>query len=227
VSSATAPSSITFQRASEDMFVLMDRLSRHILDQLITISLANMNDEDDGDDKDNDDDESKHDTNACDKKPLSTDIKQSIMNSLDVPYEGKGTKWSTPSYVTSSILDMYRYDSGNGIPVAQHTDPSLLTLIPISPVSGLDIWRDDTNEWIAIENEYASHCLQSLVVMTGEAATQLSGGHIPAVLHRVRAPAAPPLRHSVTYQLKARPAMIGPRYDVDYELVKLQASSPA
>ena len=68
-----------------------------------------------------------------------------------------------------------------------HTDWSILTLVPLSAVPGLEMWDSQFSTWIrpeAVDKVSTEYC-KYIVVMAGKWLELLSMGRIPATIHRV------------------------------------------
>lgn len=68
-----------------------------------------------------------------------------------------------------------------------HADWSILTLVPISVVPGLEVWDSQLSTWIRPEDvdKVSTEHNHYIVVMAGKWLELLSMGRIPAVIHRV------------------------------------------
>ena len=87
-----------------------------------------------------------------------------------------------------SVLRLYRYlEAGVGTGCHAHSDLGLLTLSPCPTVPGLLVYDPEALEWL--EAEVGMH-ESEISLFGGEQLAFLSGGLIPAPLHRVPAPEA-------------------------------------
>ncbi len=68
-----------------------------------------------------------------------------------------------------------------------HTDFGLLTIVPVSRVPGLQLWKQDAQEWMAVEEIYRQDETEGmkLVVFCGETLQHATNGYFKAARHRV------------------------------------------
>lgn len=68
-----------------------------------------------------------------------------------------------------------------------HTDWSILTLVPLSAVPGLEMWNSQFSTWIRPEavDKVSTEHYKYAVIMAGKWLELLSMGRIPATIHRV------------------------------------------
>jgi isopenicillin N synthase-like dioxygenase len=92
--------------------------------------------------------------------------------------------------------------------IGAHSDSGLLTIIPFSNVSGLEIFDIKQKRWLAVENSNYGNHLEHMLVFAGDALTRLSNGLYPKLLHRVTMNDKP--RFSITFKLIPSPLVIGP-----------------
>ena len=106
-----------------------------------------------------------------------------------------------------------------------HTDTSFVTIIPVAAVSGLEVFDDESNQWIRPEkiarehwekhyqNKDTSndtipwHC-RYVVIMSGEFLQLVTRGMIPCAVHRVVAVTGGESRLSAPVLLRARSKMV-------------------
>lgn len=138
-----------------------------------------------------------------------------------------------PKYVSSSNLDLFYYHNIEetrqkwALNHPAHTDSGLISFIPVSTVPALDFFDQKLNAWIAIEatvhNQAPTigHVYQDFVIaMAGDTLESLAKFTFKAGLHRVVRTNVP--RESAVYKLRARPELVGPKYEVDYKVVQVQ-----
>jgi isopenicillin N synthase-like dioxygenase len=92
---------------------------------------------------------------------------------------------------------------------AAHEDINLMTLLPTSTASGLEIRArdpDGTSRWMPVEAPPGS-----LIVDTGDMMARLTAGRLPATTHRVVNPTDPALARSPRYSM---PFFVHPRPEV-------------
>eukprot|EP01124_Arcella_intermedia_P006827 TRINITY_DN14121_c0_g1_i2.p1 TRINITY_DN14121_c0_g1~~TRINITY_DN14121_c0_g1_i2.p1 ORF type:complete len:322 (-),score=59.69 TRINITY_DN14121_c0_g1_i2:46-1011(-) len=94
-----------------------------------------------------------------------------------------------------SHMNMLRYyDPSKPIPVNQHTDQYLLTVIPLNSSNpSLEVWDFKDKEWIPIERNIKSQypdapCYSIGVVLVGETLSWITNDYFVSSLHRVVAP---------------------------------------
>jgi isopenicillin N synthase-like dioxygenase len=80
--------------------------------------------------------------------------------------------------------NFYRGGKQGGVATVAHIDHSFLTLLPMSPVPGLQV-RTQGKAWMDV-----SHVPGAIIVNTGEWLSQLSNGRFRATAHRVLEPAS-------------------------------------
>jgi len=96
---------------------------------------------------------------------------------------------------SSSILFIryYTHESGSLETVPKdekdykqpHTDSSILTLKPVSSVSGLQVLCHKTSKWVDVETGFQERSQNKFIVFAGEELTFHTKGLIPASVHRV------------------------------------------
>lgn len=138
-----------------------------------------------------------------------------------------------PKYVSSSNLDLFYYFNHAETEEKwksnhpSHTDSGIISLIPTSDQAALDFFDQKLKHWIQIERlvqEQAPSLGLSyqdfVIIMAGDTLEQLANRSFKAGLHRVSRGNGP--RCSAVYKLRARPEVVGPRYQVDYQVVVVQ-----
>eukprot|EP01062_Namystynia_karyoxenos_P037892 TRINITY_DN27560_c0_g1_i1.p1 TRINITY_DN27560_c0_g1~~TRINITY_DN27560_c0_g1_i1.p1 ORF type:complete len:360 (+),score=91.47 TRINITY_DN27560_c0_g1_i1:86-1081(+) len=103
-----------------------------------------------------------------------------------------------------SVLDVFRYRAdggteGGALAMQPHTDPGLLTLIPCATAPALEV-ADAAAPDTWVEVERGCPPLGRICVLCCDDLQRMTGGALPAALHRVRRPAAP--RTSLAYELR-------------------------
>lgn len=138
-----------------------------------------------------------------------------------------------PNYVSSSNLDLFHYHNIESTREKwltnhpSHTDSGIISFIPVSTIPALDFLDQKLALWIEIErtiHEQAPALGTSyqdyVVAMAGDTLEWLAKGSFKAGLHRVvRTEEA---RQSAVYKMRARPELVGPKYEVDYVVVQVQ-----
>lgn len=122
----------------------------------------------------------------------------------------------------ASVLRCYRYQQARcaeGQPRERpaalqgaHADLGLLTLSPLSDVPAFESWDPDALAWARCEADAQSAPEQcDALCFAGETLALLTGGRIPAVIHRVTMAPAARERFSMPFFARARPdAMLRP-----------------
>ncbi len=93
----------------------------------------------------------------------------------------------------ASLLRLIHYFPRNGKQEKQeevfedHTDFGLLTIVPVSRVPGLQLWKQDTQEWMAVEEIYRQDETEGvkLVVFCGDTLQHATNCYFKAARHRV------------------------------------------
>jgi hypothetical protein len=138
-----------------------------------------------------------------------------------------------PNYVSSSNLDLFYYHNIEetrtkwALNHPAHTDSGIISFIPVSTIPALDFFDQKLNIWIEIEkavHEQAAALGGSyqdyVIAMAGDTLESLAKFSFKAGLHRVVRTDVP--RESAVYKLRARPELVGPKYEVDYKVVQVQ-----
>jgi isopenicillin N synthase-like dioxygenase len=101
----------------------------------------------------------------------------------------------------SSVLRIIHYpplpdDVPDGaVRAAAHEDINLMTVLPVSTASGLELLTRD-GEWLAVETPPGT-----VIVDTGDMMALLTGGRLPATTHRVVNPTDPTLASRARYSM--------------------------
>jgi isopenicillin N synthase-like dioxygenase len=136
-------------------------------------------------------------------------------------------------YVSSSNLDLFYYHNIEemrqkwALNHPAHTDSGIISFIPVSTIPALDFFDQKLGVWVEIEkvvqeqapalgDTYADY----VIAMAGDTLEQLAKFTFKAGLHRVVRTEVP--RESAVYKLRARPELVGPKYEVDYKVVQVQ-----
>ena len=101
--------------------------------------------------------------------------------------------------------------------LAAHCDWSILTLIPVSAIPGLQVFDTATCTWRCPEQVIAAEATKTrsvapdpqyhashVVVLTGKYLELLTHGRVPATVHRVVSPRGTPQRYSLPFFLRLR-----------------------
>jgi len=170
---------------------------------------------------------------------METLTKEQIL-ALDFPSvreEGEGTtvysELLPDGYVSSSNLDLFFYHNNEttrskwALNHPTHTDSGIISFIPVSAVPALDFFDQKLNAWIEIERAVHEQAgalgktyQQFVIAMAGDTLEQLAKNTFKAGLHRVVR--TQETRESAVYKLRARPELVGPKYEVDYKIVQIQ-----
>jgi len=102
--------------------------------------------------------------------------KGGLRNLLDDGSQLGEGQWSS----TQHRLCLYHADTN--VPFEAHTDTTFLTLIPCSAIAGLEVWTAQSG-WVRPEQHAES--AGAVIVMPGEFLQVLTGGMLPAAVHRV------------------------------------------
>ena len=86
-------------------------------------------------------------------------------------------------------------DSGDAVRAAAHEDINLLTVLPVSTASGLEL-LDHAGNWVSIETPP-----DAMIIDTGDMMQLLTGGRLKATTHRVVNPSDEALRKRSRYSL--------------------------
>jgi len=84
--------------------------------------------------------------------------------------------------------------------VAEHADPSLVVVEPVSEVAGLEVYDPVGKVWVSVEAR--CHAGTELVLFAGKALHAATAGRVPACRHRVVKPNPAKPRHSIIYEQK-------------------------
>jgi isopenicillin N synthase-like dioxygenase len=142
-------------------------------------------------------------------------VAASLLEALAIHFGEERTTFSRMADGGNSILRLIHYPKlgevyvPGAVRAAEHEDINLLTLLPESTASGLEILTRE-GEWLAVETP-PGH----LVVDSGDMLERVTGGVVPSTTHRVVNPARPEddvPRYSM-------PFFTHPRPDVVLELV--------
>ncbi len=105
--------------------------------------------------------------------------------------------------LANSVLGGFQYHGGQdvGVSTAEHQDLGLLTILPRSNISALEIYDfDQEGKWINIENQLQEN---ELLVMFGETLTLITNGKLIPATHRVQKTQLP--RTALVYRVRAKP----------------------
>lgn len=112
----------------------------------------------------------------------------------------------TFNILSSSPFDLfYYYNSENVADIVnchEHVDPGLLTVVPCSPVAGLEIRDHKTGQWIAVENELNLTPLTNLIIFSGHTLQILTNDYYIGSVHRVTKNTRP--RLSLVYEQRIK-----------------------
>jgi len=141
--------------------------------------------------------------------------------------------------VTSSILDLFHYynhsehEMNDGSELAlkhnigPHTDNSILTMVPMAEVSGLQIWDVEELRWVDMEDQTFEASLGEklhgnyAVVFTGDSIEALTDKLFSATLHRVVRPTKSFTALSTEYVVSKKVQNTQPRYSITFKLAAL------
>jgi len=143
------------------------------------------------------------------------------------------TNYMIPGYVSSSLLDVFRY--GNKFEEdhesdrkfknnhLSHSDSGILTLVPCADVAGLELCDQLLNKWIAIEQIIHANMENHRdygTIFWGDSFEYLCKNNAAACMHRVAR--SNQERFSIVFKQRTCPTTTAPRYQEDYELGYLQ-----
>lgn len=127
----------------------------------------------------------------------------SILDLTDLRERSNGAKTEQAAAPSSSLLRICSYppcpnsscaatnDSDAGIAFGAHTDTSFLTIAPVSPVHGLEVYDRMEKAWVAAECQTLparNPNTLRVVAFVGEFLQVLTKTHFKALIHRVRCP---------------------------------------
>jgi len=143
------------------------------------------------------------------------------------------TNYMIPSYVSSSLLDVFRY--GNKFEEdheadnkfknnhLSHSDSGILTLVPCADVAGLEVCDQQLEQWLGIEQMIHAHMDNHRnygTIFWGDSFEYLCKKDAEACMHRVGRSNVE--RFSIVFKQRTCPTTTAPRYQEDYELGFLQ-----